>query len=74
MRHLYQKIYLTILASLLLVVIVAATFWRLGPGNPPFAQAIELATEISRAPLPPAEAPRIRCWHYCSFSEPLRLQ
>jgi len=58
MRHLYQKIYLTILASLLLVVIVAATFWRLGPGNPPFAQAIELATEISRAPLPPAEAPR----------------
>lgn len=58
MRHLYQKIYLTILASLLLVVVVAAVFWRLGPGNPPIAQAVELATEISHAALPPADAPR----------------
>ncbi len=58
MRHLYQKIYLTILASLLLVVIVAAAFWRLGPGNPPIAQAVELATEIAHAPLPPADALR----------------
>ena len=59
MRRLYQKIYLTIIASLLLVVLVAGGFWRLGPGNPPIGHALELASEIARAPLPPADAPHI---------------
>lgn len=57
MRRLYQKIYLTIIASLLMVVLVAGAFWRLGTNNPPIAQALEFATEVARSPLPPAEAP-----------------
>jgi signal transduction histidine kinase len=57
MRRLYQEIYLTILASLLVVVLVAGAFWRFGTDNPPIAQALELATEIARTPLPPADAP-----------------
>ena len=58
MRHLYRRIYLTIIASLLLVVVVAAIFWRLGPGNSPIGHAVEVATEISQAAFPPADAPR----------------
>jgi hypothetical protein len=35
MRRLYLKIYLTIIASLLLVVLVAGGVWRWGTGGPP---------------------------------------
>ena len=35
MRRLYQKIYLTIIASLLLVVLVAGLAWRLGGDRMP---------------------------------------
>src|SRR5262249_2697126 len=56
MRRLYQKIYLTIIASLLLVVLVAATMWRLGGDRMPVAQAFEMAGEVAGAALPPADA------------------
>jgi len=52
MRHLYQKIYLTIIASLLLVVLVAGTVWRFGGDRMPIAQAFEMAGEIAAAALP----------------------
>jgi signal transduction histidine kinase len=58
MRRLYQKIYLTIVASLVLVVIVAGAVWRLGAENTPAAQAFEMAGELVAVLLPPAEAPR----------------
>src|SRR5215472_1995642 len=58
MRRLYQKIYLTIIASLLLVVLVAGAAWRLGGDRMPVAQAFEMAGEIAAAALPPADAPQ----------------
>lgn len=58
MRRLYQKIYLTIVASLVLVVLVAGAIWRLGAENTPAAQAFEMAGELVAALLPPATAPR----------------
>jgi signal transduction histidine kinase len=57
MRRLYQKIYLTIVASLVLVVIVAGALWRLGAENTPAAQAFEMAGELVAVLLPPANAP-----------------
>jgi two-component system, OmpR family, sensor histidine kinase RstB len=57
MKRLYQKIYLTIIASLLLVVLVAGTVWRLGGDRMPVAQAFEMAGELAAAALPPADAP-----------------
>ncbi|MCC7348402.1 MAG: HAMP domain-containing protein [Variibacter sp.] len=58
MRRLYLKIYLTIIASLLLVVLMAAAIWRFGLENSPAAQAFEMAGELVFAALPPADAPR----------------
>jgi signal transduction histidine kinase len=58
MRRLYQKIYLTIIASLLLVVLVAGSIWRFGSGGPPGPQAFEMAGELASMALPPASAPR----------------
>src|SRR6266436_6981140 len=57
MRRLYQKIYLTIIASLLLVVLVAGGVWRWG-GGPPGPQVFEMAGELASMALPPADAPR----------------
>src|SRR5262245_41825298 len=57
MRRLYQKIYLTIVASLVLVVIVAGAIWRLCAENTPAAQAFEMAGELVTALLPAANAP-----------------
>ena len=57
MKRLYQKIYLTIIASLLLVVLVAGTVWRLGGDRMPVAQAFEMAGELAGAALPAADAP-----------------
>jgi signal transduction histidine kinase len=56
MKHLYQKIYLTIIASLLLVVSVAGAVWRVGGDRLPIAQAFEMAGEIAAAALPHGEA------------------
>jgi len=58
MRRLYQKIYLTIIASLLVVVLVAGAFWRFGSDTSPAALSFEIAVEFAAAALPPAEAPR----------------
>jgi signal transduction histidine kinase len=57
MRRLYRKIYLTIIASLILVVAVAGLFWRSAPDASPAAQAFEMVGELVAAALPPAEAP-----------------
>jgi signal transduction histidine kinase len=58
MRRLYLKIYLTIIASLFLVVLVAGAVWRWGAGGPPGAQVFEIAGEIASLALPPADAPQ----------------
>ena len=55
MKRLYQKIYLTIIASLLLVVLVAGGVWRLGGDRMPVAQAFEMAGELAAAALPRAD-------------------
>jgi signal transduction histidine kinase len=57
-RRLYQKIYLAIIASLLLVVAVAGMAWRFGSDASPMGQAFEMAGELAAAVLPPADAPR----------------
>ena len=58
MRRLYLKIYLTIIASLLLVVLVAGSVWRWGAGGPPGSQVFEVAGEIASLALPPPDAPQ----------------
>jgi signal transduction histidine kinase len=57
-KRLYQKFYLTIVASLLLVVLVAGAIWRMGADRGPIAPAFEMAGELAAAALPPADAPR----------------
>jgi signal transduction histidine kinase len=57
-KRLYQKIYLTIIASLLLVVLAAGAVWRLGGDRMPVAQAFEMAGELAAAALPGADAPQ----------------
>jgi signal transduction histidine kinase len=56
MRRLYQKIYLTIIASLFMVVLVAGIAWRIGADHTPVAQALEMVGEVAGAALPPADA------------------
>jgi signal transduction histidine kinase len=58
MRRLYQKIYLTIIAALLLVVVIAGALWRLSSATSPFAQALEMAGELAGASLPSVDAPQ----------------
>jgi signal transduction histidine kinase len=58
MRRLYRKIYLTIIASLILVVSMAGLFWRSAPDSSPAARAFEMAGELAAAALPPAVAPQ----------------
>jgi signal transduction histidine kinase len=57
MRRLYQKIYLTIIASLALVVMVSGVMWRIGAENSPAGAGMEVAREFIMAALPPASAP-----------------
>jgi signal transduction histidine kinase len=58
MKRLYQKIYLTIVATLLLVVLIAGAVWRFGAEYSPATQAFEMAGDLAAAALPPANAPR----------------
>ena len=58
MRRLYLKIYLTIIASLLLVVLVTGGVWRWGSGGPPGSQVFEIAGEIASLALPLSSAPQ----------------
>src|SRR5262245_40593719 len=58
MRRLYQKIYLTIIASLVLVVLVSGAVWRFGAEYSPANEAFEIVGEVAAAVLPPADGPR----------------
>jgi signal transduction histidine kinase len=56
MKRLYQKIYLTIVVALLLVVLVAGGIWRFGQPPGPVAEGFEVAGELIAAALPAATA------------------
>ena len=58
MKRLYQKIYLTIVVSLLIVVMVAGGIWRFGTQPASFGEGFEVAGELISAAMPPANAPR----------------
>ena len=47
MRRLYQKIYLTIVASLVLVVLVSGGVWRFGSEFSPARQAFEIVGAVA---------------------------
>jgi signal transduction histidine kinase len=53
MRRLYHQLYLTIIASLVLVVLVAGSLWRFAPSETPADQAFEMAGELIATQLPP---------------------
>jgi signal transduction histidine kinase len=56
MRHLYLKLYLTVVASLVVFVLVAGFLWReLVTASPP--PGLDLAAEVAQGALPPATAP-----------------
>ena len=57
MKRLYQKIYLTIVVTLLLVVLVTGAIWRFGQPPALIAEGFEVAGELLSATLPPADAP-----------------
>ena len=57
MKRLYQKIYLTIVVALLLVVLVAGALWRFGRPPEPLTQGFEVAGELLAGALPAATAP-----------------
>jgi signal transduction histidine kinase len=57
MRRIYHQFYLTILASLLAVVVMAGALWRFAPSETPGDQAFEMAGVLVAAQLAPAGAP-----------------
>jgi two-component system, OmpR family, sensor histidine kinase RstB len=57
MRRLYLQVYLTIVASLVLVVLTAALTWHFMAGLPPFGQPFEVAREVIAELVPPTDAP-----------------
>jgi signal transduction histidine kinase len=57
MRHLYQSIYLAMIASLVAVVVVAGGLWRFGSAQTPVGQGAEFASEFAAAALPDATRP-----------------
>jgi signal transduction histidine kinase len=59
MRRLYLKIYLTIVASLVLVVLITGAMWRFGSGDSdsPAEQTLAMVGELASFALPPAAAP-----------------
>ena len=56
MRRLYHQLYLTIIASLIMVVLAAGALWRFAPRDTPADQAFEIAGELLAAYLAPADA------------------
>jgi signal transduction histidine kinase len=56
MRRIYHQFYLTIVASLLGVVVIAAALWRFAPAETPSDQAFEMAGQLLAAHLAPAAA------------------
>ena len=57
MRRLYLQVYLTIVASLVLVVLTAGLLWHFIAGVPPFGQPFEIARELIAELVPPPDAP-----------------
>jgi len=57
MRRIYHQFYLTILASLLAVVVMAGVLWRFAPTETPSDQAFEMAGVLVAGQLAPAGAP-----------------
>ena len=49
MRRIYHQFYLTIIASLLGVVVIAAALWRFAPTETPSDQAFEMAGHLLAA-------------------------
>lgn len=58
MRRLYLQVYLTIVASLVLVVLTAGLLWHFVAGVVPFGRQFEVAGEIIAEFVPPADASR----------------
>ncbi|MPZ38591.1 MAG: HAMP domain-containing protein [Rhizobiales bacterium] len=58
MRRLYQKIYLTIIASLVLVVLTVGALWRFTAENSMATHGLEMAGELVASALPAATATR----------------
>ena len=56
MRRIYHQFYLTIIASLLGVVVIAAALWRFAPAETPSDQAFDMAGQLLAAHLAPAAA------------------
>jgi signal transduction histidine kinase len=57
MRRLYLQVYLTIVASLVLVVLTAGLLWHFFAGVGPFGPQFEVAGEVIAELVPPASAP-----------------
>jgi signal transduction histidine kinase len=57
MKRLYPQIYLTIVASLVLVVLTAGLIWRFIGHVPPLDQRFEVLAEAMAGLIPPADAP-----------------
>ena len=57
MRRIYHQFYLTIVASLLGVVVIAAALWRFAPAETPSDQAFDMAGQLLAGNLAPAAAP-----------------
>ena len=57
MRRLYLQVYLTIVASLVLVVLTAGLLWHFIAGVGPFGPQFEIAGEVIADLVPPANAP-----------------
>src|SRR4029453_6371228 len=55
MRRLYLQVYLTIVASLVLVVLTAALLWHFFAGVGPFGPPFDVAGEIIAELVPPAK-------------------
>src|SRR5262245_43216012 len=56
MHRLYKQFYLTIIASLLLVVLLGGMFWRFAPAETPPGHGFALVGELVAPHLPPADA------------------
>ena len=56
MRRLYHQLYLTIIASLIMVVLAAGALWRFAPRDTPADQAFEITGELLAAYLAPIDA------------------
>jgi signal transduction histidine kinase len=57
MRRLYLQVYLTIVASLVLVVLTAGLLWHFSAGFGPFGHQFEVAGEVIAELVPAANAP-----------------